>query len=169
MIVWVPFDTVPKTENLEQFLFAFRDRKTSDAILGDCDIAVIPFDHGTISMIVPRSPGTLSVLSEVWHLSVNPHYPYTEVLMSPQGYTGLTEASEGLQRFRIRNHGIEVIDIHKDSYQAFMERSLLSMSPYYVRQDDITLRFTFEEPNPTSKHRPLSVDMVLDPHEYIKP
>lgn len=170
MILWLPCDRpLPTSAVLEQFLFSFRDRYLSDLILQDCDIAYLPLSFGALNLIIPRSAGCLTKILPVWHLYVAPFYKYTDILVTPHGYVGDTEAVDGFMRARVRLQSplrIEALDIWGEPYEDFLNNAN-GLIPWFVRQKDETLRFSFEEPNPTSRHWPLRAEMSYCPSEYL--
>lgn len=172
MIIW----TVgrPTTQELEAFVYCFRDRKFSDHLLNDCDLATIPMDGGHLNLVIPRSPGTGDELLKVWHLQVTPYYPFTDILVTPDGYTGITNSSGDSLRVRVSGFRYESISIYQDSYQSFVNRvasrdfvTPSPLIPWFVKQSDGTKRFDFEPPGPGSKHHKLSLDQDYAPHEYL--
>lgn len=172
MIIWSL--KRPESPSLEAFLYSFRDRKTSDHILGDCDLAVFPIETGSLNLLVPRSEGTYKTLMEVWDLSVRPYYPYTDMIVSSTGFTGLTDPSDDPLRCRVVNGKLEAISVYQGSYQSFIDsirdRSADSYEPlqaWFVSQLDGTKRFVFKEPSATSRHVSLSLDQDYHPTEYM--
>jgi hypothetical protein len=172
MIIWTV--NKPTTGQLESFLYCFRDRSFSDHLLGDCDLATLPITGGHLNLVIPRTPGVSDKLMEVWHLQVSPYYPFTDIICSPNGYTGLTETRGDTLRVRVTGFGYESISIYQGSYQSFVDsvtkKSLVSTSsliPWFVSQPDGTKRFKFDLPCPGSKHRPLSLDQDYAPIEYL--
>ena len=109
MIIWTTGQ--PKTEELEAFVYCFRDKKFSEYLMNDCDIATIPMEGGILNLVIPRSSGSLKELLEVWHLQVTPFYPYTDILVSPTGYTGVTDSTGDSLRVRVVGFRYESISI----------------------------------------------------------
>jgi hypothetical protein len=171
MIVWTV--NKPTSEELEYFVYAFRDSRFSEHLMGDCDLATIPLDTGILNLVIPRSPGTLEELQQVWHLQVTPFYPYTDIVLTPNGYTGLTSGSEDTMRVRVRGFKTESISLWTHGYQAFVsgvQKKSFNPSgllPWFVTQPDATRRFEFNLPEPGSKHVPLSLSQEYAPIEYL--
>lgn len=174
MIIWLPRGLSPSSKSLEKFLFAFRVKSVAEAILNGCDVAVMPVQglSGQVNLVIPRDPGTLKEVVAGWHLNVSPHYPYTDVVIGPSGFTGLTDTADGFMRFRILPQGLEAIDVAEEDY-AWVVSSLVSnhyFDAWFVSQPDSTLRFQFKPPEPGIKHEKLSLEMTYHPDEYlIKP
>lgn len=168
MILFLPPSFKPTSPPLEQFLFSFRERHTSELILNGCDIALIPFTGGFENRIVPRDTGCLKALMSWWHLDVAPHYPYTDVAITPHGITGITDTAIGFTRFRLSHGVILSIDVHTGSYAGFLkEMESHGLIPYFVGQEPTGV-FTFTEPSPTTKHIPLTLTMNYHPEEYLE-
>lgn len=168
MIVWSL--NKPTSPELEQFVYCFRDKKFSDHLMNDCDLTTIPVDSGFLNLVIPRTPGTREELMQVWHLQVTPYYPYTDILLTATGFTGLTESTGDPLRVRVVGFKYESISIYQGSYQSFIDgiaQNGYALMPWFVSQPDGTKRFHFEPPGPGSKHLTLSLDQDYAPAEYL--
>lgn len=172
MILWLT--TRPTSVALEQFIYCFRDRKFSEHLVNDCDLATVPMTSGILNLVIPRTTGTIDELLKTWHLQVTPFYPYTDILVTPTGYTGVTESQGDSLRVRVSGGICESITIYKGTYQSFVD-SVSSrayetdspLMPWFVTQPDGTRRFDFEVPGPGSKHQELNLDQDYAPEEYL--
>jgi hypothetical protein len=170
MIAWTI--GTPSSPALEAFVYPFRDRKFSETLLNDCDLAFIPLEVGSLNLVVPRSPGSYELLMEVWHLTVTPYYPYTDIIVTPTGYSGITAPSGDPLRCRSSSKGVESISIYPEGYQEFLDfargrQGTQPLTPWFVSQPDGTKRFAFAEPSPTTRHLPLTLDQDYHPEEYL--